>query len=223
MDKVKWLPDGDTIHTENGKKLRLLNIDTPEINANKDKPAEPFSVAAKERLEKLIGPPQTIYWQTDYQKKDRYGRILAHVFNQKGELLSAKLLEQGHARMLVIPPNDGYWQCLKAIENNAVKMKAGLWSVKANRAKSKNAILQKKGFQWVAGTITERYQSKKNLWFVLDDKLWVGLPNDRHSYFEKELLNKKVGDRLSLNGFVYQSHGKLRVKLKHPGMLMGDN
>lgn len=221
-DLIDWIPDGDTIYTKNGTKLRLLNIDTPEINPNNEKPAEPFSKEAKKKLKALLGNSEKIYWHTDNRKEDRYGRILAHVFNHKGELLSAKLLESGHAKMLVIPPNDGYWRCLKNIENKASKSARGLWSLKENRQTPINRVKKNNGFQWVEGKITEKLQTKNNLWLVIEDKIWVGIPNKRKRFFDNKTLEKQVGEKLSLNGFVYFSHGKLRIKLKHPGMLMGE-
>ena len=182
-DLIDWIPDGDTIYTKNGTKLRLLNIDTPEINPNNEKPAEPFSKEAKKKLKALIGNSEKIYWHTDNRKKDRYGRILAHVFNYKGELLSAKLLESGHAKMLVIPPNDGYWRCLKEIERSAKQSNLGLWSLSVNQKISLDQVKQNNGFQWIEGKVTQRQQTKKNLWLVIEERIWVGIPNNRKRFF----------------------------------------
>jgi len=216
---VDWLPDGDTIHTKNGTKLRILNIDTPEINPNNDKSAEPFSREAKQKLKDLIGKSGKIYWLTDNRKKDRYGRVLAHVFNHEGELLSAKLIASGHAKMLVIPPNDGFWRCLKKIENMANKSSKGIWALTNYQKVPLEKVRKNNGFQWIEGKITQRQQTKSNLWLVIEDRVWIGIPNKRKRFFNKTILDKKVGSNLSLRGFIYESHGRLRIKLKHPAML----
>ena len=222
-DIVDFIPDGDTIHTKNGTKIRLLNIDTPELNPTNSKPAEPFAQKAKDNLIQLIGKSKRIYWTTDNRKTDRYGRVLAHVFNQQGELLSGAQLEAGLASVLVIPPNDRYWQCLKSIEKEAIQSKKAIWSLTESYSKLASKIQKNSDFQWITGTITERSQTKNNLWLVLDDKVWVGIPNDRKRFFDREQIDKKVGEQLSLRGYIYESHGKLRIKLKHPAMLMDES
>ncbi len=218
-DLVDFIPDGDTIHTKNGSRIRLLNIDTPELNPTNNKPAEPFAKEAKDNLIKLVGKSKKIYWITDNRKTDRYGRILAHVFNHRGELLSDLQLNAGLASVLVIPPNDRFWECLKAIEKEAIEYKKGVWSLDEYLPKSKNKAKKNSDFQWIKGKITDSSQTKNNLWLVLDNKLWVGIPNNRKRFFNAKLLNKKVGEQLSLRGFVYESHGRLRIKLRHPAML----
>ncbi|MCW8879415.1 MAG: thermonuclease family protein [Kangiellaceae bacterium] len=219
-DKVDWIPDGDTIHTEQGLKLRLLHINTPEINPKLEKPAEPFAISAQQELKRIIGDSKKISWTFDKKARDRYKRSLVHTFNQQGELLTAKLVEQGLAKILVIPPNDRYWRCLKSLESKAIKSKRGLWSLPTNSAKSAHQAKPNNGHQWIRGKISRVFETNKNRWMILDNSLWVGISKKRLKYFDTKFLSKQTGDTLSLTGYVYRSKGKLRIKLKHPAMLM---
>jgi endonuclease YncB( thermonuclease family) len=224
ISQVDWLPDGDTIHLKNGDKLRLLHINTPEIKPKKwskaNKP-EAYAKEAKQHLEKLIGSSNKIYWLLDKQQKDKFGRYLALVFNHEGTFINADLIKNGFARKLIMPPNQRYWECFHQLEKQARENKQGLWGLKTSVAISSKQVKADQGFQWLTGKITEIDDTKKYRWIVLDNQLWVGIPRENMNYFNSSHLNQfKQGKQLSLFGFVYESYGKLRVKLNHPGMLI---
>jgi len=203
--QVDWLPDGDTIHLKNGHKLRLLHINTPEMKPkqwSKTNKAEPFAKEAKEHLKDLIGSSNKVYWLLD-------------------QFINAELTAKGLAHTLIIPPNDRYWQCIHDQQNQARQNKQGLWKLASSKAKKVSEIKPDQGFQSVEGQITQIDDSRKYRWLIINKKLWVGIPRDNLSYFSQQQLNQfKTGHQLSLKGYIYQSHGKLRVKLNHPGMLL---
>ncbi len=219
-DTVKWVPDGDTIHTEKGHKVRLLHINTPEINPKSHKPPQAFAIQAQKKLQQLIGQSQRIYWQFDQRKKDKHGRELALVFNQQGDFLNAKLVEQGLAHRLFILPNHTFWQCITNAENRARKNKLGIWSLSQNSPKSPSQLKPNHGFQLIQGQVTTIEQTRNNRWLVLDKRLWVGIPIQNMQWFTGKQFDIQVGTTISLWGYVYESHGKLRVKLKHPAMFV---
>lgn len=222
VSTVKWIVDGDTLHTEQGEKLRLLHINTPEINPNSKKPAEAYSIAAKERLIALAGKGQTIYWLSDNRLKDKYGRHLALVFNHTKEFVNARLVADGFAHALVLPPNQKYWQCIKTAELEAARFQRGIWSKSPKIFKTPKQAKPKQGFQLIGGQISQVKDTRKYRWLILQDTLWVGIPRKQFQFFSNESINLKVGDELRLRGYVYQSHGKNRVKLNHPAMLYQD-
>lgn len=214
---VRWLPDGDTIHTEKGAKLRLLHINTPETNAGNNQSAQAFAKKAQEKLSQLIGPSKKIYWLSDFKKKDKHGRDLALVFNQEGLFLNAALAEQGLAHSLIIPPNQTYWQCINQAQQQAYRKRLGIWS---NPLKKAGEIRSERGFYAVTGQISKIQNTKKYRWLILDNHLWVGISHENNHYFKQANKQMKVGQTLSLVGYVYDSYKKLRVKLNHPAMLL---
>ena len=90
---VDYVLDGDTFKTKQGEKIRLLGINTPEIRHDTS-PAQPFGNAAKRALQDLIAGKQ-VRLTFDKEKKDKYGRTLAHAYLRDGLWVNAALVEQG--------------------------------------------------------------------------------------------------------------------------------
>jgi len=108
---VKYVHDGDTLHLADKRKVRLIGIDTPEL-ARKEKPADAFAHEAKDALKKLIASAQNkIGLVYGIEKKDRYGRVLAHLFLPDGTNIQAELISMGYAIAYTVPPNNQYADC----------------------------------------------------------------------------------------------------------------
>lgn len=139
-ETVKYVYDGDTFTTNDNKKVRLLNINTPET-AKKNSASEPFSIAAKKQLEKLIDHKKVklVY---DKEKKDKYGRLLAYVYLNDGTFINAEMLKSGMAHLYTFPNNISKFEELKKAEDYARNKKIGLWS--HPRYKIINANLEQK-------------------------------------------------------------------------------
>ena len=146
--RVKQVIDGDTIELEDGRLVRYIGIDTPELRHREGKQwtydPEPFGEEAKALNRKLV-QGKKVRLEFDQEKTDRYGRLLAYVFVKQGPLepafydgkvfldshevfVNAYLLKEGVARILVIPPNTRYAKHLKQIEEEARKGKRNLWT-----------------------------------------------------------------------------------------------
>ena len=132
-EKVKFskCSDGDTAHfLINGvnKTVRFLAIDTPEI-ANKDHAAEYMGDEASNFTCNALKKAKNIYleYDTNNDKEDKYGRILAFV-HVDDELLEAKLVEKGLAKVAYIYGDYAYVEELRELEKNAKKKKLGIWN-----------------------------------------------------------------------------------------------
>ena len=86
--KVEKVVDGDTVILENGKRVRLLGINSPEKG-------QKFYEEAKTRLKKLVEGKKVIL-KEDFDDEDKYGRWLRYVYIG-GELVNAKLVREGYA------------------------------------------------------------------------------------------------------------------------------
>ena len=85
--------DGDTCYvTVDGKKtkIRLLELDTPEISKPKCEIERELGLKARDYLNGLIARASTIEFKTDYVE-DYYGRILSYLIID-GEDVSAKII-----------------------------------------------------------------------------------------------------------------------------------
>ncbi|HEY9148940.1 MAG TPA: thermonuclease family protein, partial [Gammaproteobacteria bacterium] len=106
---VDYVYDGDTLRLEDGRKVRFIGINTPEIKRD-GSPSEPFSRAARKRVVALTGGDAMVL-RLDQERHDRYGRLLAHPYLADGRSLSKLLLQEGLAAAVVVPPNLWHSDC----------------------------------------------------------------------------------------------------------------
>ncbi len=104
--------DGDTLRLPNGDKVRLLGVDTPETGQALAHEATEFARAYIEG--------QTIRLVPDSGERDRYGRLLADVWVDRGSLSQA-LLRAGLAWVYRAPD-----PALLAIQAEAVDARRGV-------------------------------------------------------------------------------------------------
>lgn len=117
--------DGDTLVLENGETVRLIGVDAPEIGKN-GRPGQPYSEQAKAFVRRLA-EGKAVRLERDAQERDRYGRLLAYVYLPDGTMLNERLLAEGYALKMTIPPNVRYAERLMAAERRARDEGRGLW------------------------------------------------------------------------------------------------
>lgn len=123
--------DGDTIQaTINGQKekIRLLMVDTPEMNYNKGE-AQPFAEEARDYTIKLLENAKKIEAVYDVgPETDKYDRLLAYVFVDD-VLLQESLLKEGLAAVRFIhKPNNTFEDEFRDIQQEAEQEKLNIWS-----------------------------------------------------------------------------------------------
>lgn len=224
---VRSVFDGDTVLLNNGLKVRLLGINTPEINYKNGK-AEPFAYKAKARLERLTDRT-AVRLEYDKRKTDKYGRELAHLYTKDGLWLNKALVEEGLAHVYSFPENTKHVDTLLTEEAKAQVLKKGLWSHKKWRTFNASNMrdLEKRigEFTIVEGTVSHANQVG-NKFYINFGKNWrqdftIQL-NDRYKRnFSKEMLNKLK----TLEGLKVKVRGKLipingpMISITHPQQL----
>lgn len=124
--KVKRVVDGDTFIISNNKKIRMLEIDTPEsVNPDKSKNTPFGKVASKYTKKRLKGQKVTLKY--DEEKQDKYGRELCYVYLTDGTFYNKELVEKGYAKALIIEPNTLHEEEILKAEEKAKKAKVGVW------------------------------------------------------------------------------------------------
>ncbi|MBI3592189.1 MAG: thermonuclease family protein [Nitrospirae bacterium] len=129
--RVTAVHDGDTISIRAKslagipikiERVRLIGIDAPELKQ------ETWGRDAKRYLKKLISESDwTVNVEFDVQQRDRYGRLLAYLWSNKGQMINERMLEAGYAVLYTIPPNVKYVERLAGAQKRAVSKKAGIW------------------------------------------------------------------------------------------------
>ncbi|MDD5746378.1 MAG: thermonuclease family protein [Candidatus Omnitrophica bacterium] len=88
---VSRVIDGDTVQLENGERVRLLGIDTPEIYQSRESEEKARSRGTDVEAIRVLGKQAAVFTKQllegkrvrltfDVDKKDKYDRLLAYVF-----------------------------------------------------------------------------------------------------------------------------------------------
>lgn len=122
---VQTVVDGDTIILADGRKVRYLGIDTPEMGRD-HRPPQFLAQAAKQFNARLV-QNQELRLEFDKEHYDQYGRLLAYLFLPDDRMVNAALVRQGLARVYLFPPNLRYRQLLVAAQRQAMQAHRGIW------------------------------------------------------------------------------------------------
>lgn len=126
--KVVRVIDGDTIELTDGRRVRYIGVDTPEIGD----PRRNIECFAKEAMEenKRLVEGKTVRLEKDVSETDRYGRLLRYVYI--GDVfVNAHLVRQGFARIDTVPPDVAHQQKFLQAEQEAREQGRGLWREKS--------------------------------------------------------------------------------------------
>ncbi|MBF0284520.1 MAG: thermonuclease family protein [Magnetococcales bacterium] len=153
-ERVERIIDGDTFTLPQGKKVRVLGIDCPEV-AKSGKPAEPLGNDAKKRAMGLL-KGRSVTLSSDQDKIDDFKRSLAYVATEDGKDLGEILLSEGLAMVYVRPPNLSRAQRYLEIEDQARNNQLGIWSTKGGRrVAADRAVDHMDGYRVIHGQVTE--------------------------------------------------------------------
>ncbi|MBT3311683.1 MAG: hypothetical protein HN737_13010 [Desulfobacterales bacterium] len=128
--KVKLVNDGDTIVLSDGRRIRYIGINCPEIGYN-NKKNEPFAYKAKNFNRKLVSG-KYVRLEFDNEKLDQYGRYLAYVFMKNNLFVNAEMIKKGYAFCLYRYPNIRYNKLFLKYQHEAMDIKKGIWSILNN-------------------------------------------------------------------------------------------
>lgn len=131
---VTYVIDGDTftVQIEGGEeeRVRPILVDAPEIchqSSPDDCEPEPYGEEASSFAEDIL-LNQTVYLELDESETDQYGRTLAYVYLENGDMFQELLLAEGLAEIAVFPPDVKYQERLEVIESEAKESGLGIWS-----------------------------------------------------------------------------------------------
>ena len=136
--RVKRVIDGDTLQLQDGQRLRLIGIDTPEMHESdklyRDSQRSKQDVSTIKELGRRayeftrnLVEAKRVSLEFDVQKYDKYDRLLAYVYLKDRTFLNAKIIQEGYASLMTIPPNVKYAQFFLRLYQEARNNRRGLW------------------------------------------------------------------------------------------------
>ncbi|MFL9813412.1 thermonuclease family protein [Stutzerimonas sp. VN223-3] len=216
--------DGDTLRLEDGRNVRLIGLNAPEVG-RKGRNAEPFAEAAKRRLQALISASDGhVNLRLGQDAKDHYGRVLAHVFNERGENLEAALLAEGLGYFVAIAPNTLLASCHRGAERKARATGKGVWRQSPIIAAER---LRRGGFAVVKARVDRLEKNRGGIWLELKGSMVLKIPYRAAAAFTEYSLSDLPGREIEARGWVIDRKGRAdlsrqarwMLQVDHPSML----
>jgi micrococcal nuclease len=117
---VGRIVDGDTFSCRDGRRVRLIGIDSPERRQGA------AAESARKALAGLIPAGTLVRLQHDVRPTDRYGRLLAYVWVGP-VFVNETMVRDGWAVLYTVPPNVRYAERFRRAQEKARTRGAGLW------------------------------------------------------------------------------------------------
>ncbi|WXL25318.1 thermonuclease family protein [Ectopseudomonas mendocina] len=207
--EVQRVVDGDTLRLKDGRNVRLIGINTPELG-RQGRTAEPFAEAARRRLQALVDASDgRVALQVGQESKDRYGRTLAHAYDKSGRNLEAQLLAEGLGFLVAVAPNLDLVSCQQSAERAARDERAGLW-------RQINVLspgdIRTGGFALIQGRVQRVDRNGGGVWLEMGDSLVLHISRQDLRNFDLAELNALKGQNVEARGWVIDraQRGKVR-------------
>ena len=206
---VQRVVDGDTLKLVDGRSVRLIGINAPEL-AHHGRNTEAFAEAARSRLQALVNDSGgRISLQLGREPRDHYGPTLAHAYDRQGQNLEARLLEEGLGYLVAVAPNTTLVVCQQAAERVARDARVGLW---------RKAVLQTPGrlviggFALVTARVTKVERNRGGVWLEVEGPLVLHIAPKSLEQFDWTSLQNLTGRNIQARGWVIDR--RLRGSLK---------
>ena len=207
--EVQRVVDGDTLHLADGRSVRLIGVNSPELG-RQGRPAEAFAEKARRRLAELVAASDgRVGLQLGQQGRDRYGRTLAHAFDAQGRNLEAQLLAEGLGYLVAIPPNVRLVECQRAAERGARRARTGLWRQAQVRSPQQ---ITSSGFALIRARVERVERNRGGTWLELDGPLVLRVTPQALRHFDAQRLQRLVGQRVEARGWVVDRSRRGGVK-----------
>jgi micrococcal nuclease len=213
--------DGDTILLQDGRKIRLIGINSPEL-ARKGKSSQAFAKKAKIQLKRILSAYQKINLSYDLVTKDKYNRTLAYVYLPDGTDVQVQMLRLGLATSIVIMPNEKNLNCYREWEAKARKKQYAIWQqeiFKKVNAKNIRVKAKSKTYRFVKGKVTSVTIKSQRIIVQLDNNLSIKLSGKAYIAYKEQPL---LGRYMLARGLIYLYRKKPGMSIFHPANIKID-
>lgn len=205
--------DGDTLRLKNGKRIRIIGIDTPELGRD-GRPDAPYAQAARTALVELVTASENrVYLRPGIEPRDRHRRQLSHVYSAQGHNLTVELLRRGLGYQVVVAPNVNDLACYQAAEHYARQRGLGLWGRELPDAAQMGQA--EAGFHLLRGLVESLGGSRDAVWLNLRGGIAIKVPRAVWQEMTTREPADFKGRRLEVRGWFYRHKGRLKLTLSH--------
>lgn len=226
---VASVVDGDTVVLETAidgaAQVRLVGLQAPKLPlGRKNFPVWPLGPESKRALEELtLGRQVRLFFGG--AKKDRHGRLLAHLRTRGGVWVQGKMLTRGMARVYSFTDNRAAVSDMLDLEREAREARRGIWRhpfYAVRDAADVPAMAQLSGtFQIVRGRVLDAKQIKSRVYLNFGenwrDDFTVTLKTQARRMFAKAGVDPLAfeGRIVRVRGWLKKFNGPM-IEASHP-------
>jgi micrococcal nuclease len=211
---VKTVYDGDTVVLEDGRKIRFLGINAPEVQ-HRNKNADAGGEEAKNWLINKLKNTR-VRLVADSEKKDKYGRTLAYLFTEKKDHLNLQLVEAGLAEVSIYPPNLLYVNELVAAEDRAEKAGLGIWRRPEYAVMPVSSLSDAghPGWTRLTGKVIAIRTTRKSVYLEFSDRFEARIEHKGLPLFPD--INDYQGKTVEVRGWLNKNKSRFSMLIRHP-------
>lgn len=216
---VSRVIDGDTLSLADGRRIRLIGVNAPELG-HSGAPDQPLARAARDLLVELLDGDATgaasapVRLHLGRERRDRHGRWLAHL-GIGGRSVERELVRRGLAYHVALPPNLALVSCLRAAERAARAAGVGLWSAAATGPVASDRIVAG-GYRRVRGRV-ERVLFADAWWIEFAGNFRGVIYPEHQRHWQRQQIADWRGQVIEVRGWVYRGRrGEWRMRLPTP-------
>lgn len=128
---VTKVVDGDTLHIDmdgHNERVRLIGINTPET-VDPRRQVECYGKEASQRMKEIAnGKLVRLEYDESQSTRDAYGRLLAYIYLEDGQMLNRKMIAEGYAYEYTYLTPYRYQKEFRQLQTLAQGAKRGLWA-----------------------------------------------------------------------------------------------
>jgi len=225
--RVERVKDNGVLQLQGGELVRLIGIMPLKLYKNaRNRTSQKLNVLARELVallrRELEGKQITL--RQSGRKRDRYDRLLAHVFGPHEQWMQGLLLQKGLVRSFSYADNHVCMKEMLVLENTARKAKRGLWAYHLfqpqTATKIKKLMHKRYRFTLVEGRISQIADRRK--WLFLNfgknwrDDFTIAIKKKYKRKIERSGfdLQKLKGRKVRVRGWIERWNGPL-IKVTH--------
>lgn len=214
---VKRALDGDSLLLVDGRQVRLIGVNAPELGKD-GAPHQPLAVEAR-ALTARHTEGRRVTLDFDRERLDRHGRTLAYVSVSGADDLQDMLVRSGLAWFVAVAPNLARVARYRAAEDEARANRRGIWADPAYRPKPAEHLRPSDaGFQRVLGKVQRVERREQILYLALTPGFHLLIAHSDWGNFGGRPADW-AGRTIVARGWVAAHNGVVHMRVSHPAML----
>lgn len=211
--EVARITDGDTVVLTDNRKVRIIGVNTAELNAKHPR-SRSWATQGANAVRQWLANSKVVYLIEGKDKQDRHGRTLAHLRNKRGELLSEFLIDTGLAAATAVSPNTRCANHLYSLEGQARAQANGVWDTSNPWFVTKDKLTKNShsGFRILQAQVSRVEKKNRRHELTLSNGLVVRLPNNLYKSLQSSL---EPGNEIEVRGWVSFRNNRARLTLHH--------